>query len=45
MNEIRRMNEMGAEGWEVIKILEPRQWLNSNSLFIRIYYKRKKQTE
>ena len=42
--EIITMNSMGSNGWEIIKILEPMNWLNSEGMFIRIYYKREKQS-
>lgn len=42
-DEIRTMNSMGSKGWEIIRILEPMKWLNSDGMFVRIYYKRVKQ--
>ena len=42
--EIRIMNSMGSEGWEIIKIFERMKWLNSDGMFVRIYYKRDKQS-
>lgn len=38
-DEIRTMNSMGSKGWEIIRILEPMKWLNSDGMFVRIYYK------
>ena len=43
-DEIRTMNSMGSKGWEIIRILEPMKWLNSDGMFVRIYYKREKQS-
>ena len=43
-NEIQTMNSMGSKGWEIIRILEPMKWLNSDGMFVRIYYKREKQS-
>ena len=43
-DEIQTMNSMGSKGWEIIKILDPMKWLNSNGMFVRIYYKREKQS-
>ena len=43
-NEIQTMNAMGSKGWEIIRILEPMKWLNSDGMFVRIYYKREKQS-
>lgn len=42
-DEISLMNNMGAKGWEIIRILDPMNWLNSDGKFIRIYYKRVKK--
>ena len=39
-DEIQTMNSMGSKGWEIIRILEPMEWLNSDGMFVRIYYKR-----
>jgi len=36
------INTMGSKGWEIIKILDPIKWLNSDGMFTRIYYKREK---
>lgn len=41
-DEIRTMNSMGEKGWEIIRILEPMKWINSDGMFVRIYYKREK---
>jgi hypothetical protein len=35
---------MGSKGWEIIRILEPMKWQNSDGMFIRIYYKRIKNS-
>lgn len=43
-HEIRTMNSMSSKGWEIIRILEPMKWLNSDGMFVRIYYKREKQS-
>ena len=43
-NEIQTMNAMGSKGWEIIRILEPMRWPNSIGMFVRIYYKREKQS-
>ena len=43
-NEIQTMNAMGSKGWEIIRILEPMKWLNIDGMFVRIYYKREKQS-
>lgn len=43
-DDIRTMNSMGSKGWEIIRILEPMKWLNSDGMFVRIYYKREKQS-
>ena len=43
-NEIQTINSMGSKGWEIIRILEPMKWLNSDGMFVRIYYKREKQS-
>jgi len=43
-DEIQLMNSMGSKGWEIIKILDPMKWLNSEGMFVRIYYKRVKQS-
>jgi hypothetical protein len=42
-NEIWTMNNLGAYGWEIIRILEPMKYLNSEGMFVRIYYKREKE--
>ena len=41
--EINLMNYLGSKGWEIIRILEPMNWLNADGKFIRIYYKRSKK--
>jgi hypothetical protein len=43
-DEIQLMNSMGSKGWEIIRILDPMKWLNSDGMFVRIYYKRVKQS-
>ena len=43
-DEIQTINSMGSKGWEIIRILEPMKWLNSDGMFVRIYYKREKQS-
>jgi hypothetical protein len=43
-DEIQLMNSMGSKGWEIIRILDPMKWLNSEGMFVRIYYKRVKQS-
>lgn len=43
-DEIRTMNSMGSKGWKIIRILEPMKWLNRDGMFVRIYYKREKQS-
>lgn len=40
--EINTMNYMGSKGWEIIRILDPMKWKDSDGYFIRIYYKRQK---
>lgn len=42
-DEIQTLNSMGSKGWEIIRILDPMKWLNSEGMFVRIYYKRVKQ--
>jgi hypothetical protein len=42
--ETKMMNYMGSKGWEIIRILEPMKWQNSDGMFIRIYYKRIKNS-
>ena len=37
------MNYMGDKGWDVIRILDPMSYVNSEGMFIRIFYKRTKQ--
>ena len=39
-DEVNLMNSMGQKGWEIIKILEPKQWANGGGNYIRIYYRR-----
>lgn len=39
-SQIESMNYMGSKGWEIIRILEPMKYLNSEELFVRIFYKR-----
>ncbi len=34
------INNMGKKGWEIIRILDPIKYLNSEGFFIRIYYKK-----
>lgn len=41
-DEVHTMNSMGSKGWEIIRILDPMKWMNSDGMFIRIYYKREK---
>ena len=43
-NEIQTMNAMGSKGWEITGILEPMKWRYSDGMFVRIYYKREKQS-
>jgi len=43
-DEILTMNSMGSKGWEIIRILDPMKWLNDDGMFVRIYYKRVKQS-
>ena len=43
IDELQLMNSMGSKGWEIIRILEPMKWINSDGMFVRIYYKRDKQ--
>jgi len=38
--EVSLMNSMGRSGWEIIRILEPKEWANGGGNYIRIYYKR-----
>ena len=42
IDELQLMNLMGSKGWEIIRILEPMKWINSDGMFVRIYYKRDK---
>lgn len=42
-NSIVEMNQMGENGWDIIRILDPMKYLNSEGEFIRIYYKREKK--
>lgn len=37
---IREMNSMGEKGWKIIRILDPMRWLNSDGMFIRVFYER-----
>lgn len=41
-DEIQTMNFMGSKGWEIIRILEPMKYFNSDNLFVRVFYKREK---
>lgn len=43
IDELQLMNSMGSNGWEIIRILEPMKWINSDGMFVRIFYKREKQ--
>lgn len=43
-DEMRTMNFMASKGWEIIRILDPMKWINSDGMFVRIYYKREKKT-
>ena len=40
-DEIQTMNSMGSKGWEIIRILDPIKYKDSDGYFIRIFYKRK----
>jgi hypothetical protein len=40
--EVHTMDAMGEKGWEIIRILDPMKYANSDGLFTRIYYKREK---
>lgn len=40
----REINSMGERGWEIIRILDPIKWINSEGFFIRIFYKRELYT-
>jgi hypothetical protein len=40
---IREINSMGEKGWKVIRILDPMKWLNSNGMFIRVFYEREQK--
>ena len=44
-DEIRTMNSMGSKGWEIIRILEPMKWINTDGMFVRIYYKRENKKQ
>lgn len=44
-DEMQIMNSMGSNGWEIVRVLDPMKYINSDGLFIRIYYKREKQSE
>ena len=37
---IHEMNSMGNKGWKIIRILDPMKWLDSDGMFIRIFYER-----
>ena len=39
-NDNELIKSMGLKGWEIIKIFEPMKYLNSDAMFVRIYYKR-----
>jgi hypothetical protein len=34
------INTMGKKGWEIIRILDPMKYIDSEGFFIRIYYKK-----
>jgi hypothetical protein len=33
------INNMGKKGWEIIRILDPIKYIDSEGFFIRIYYR------
>lgn len=37
---IFEMNSMAEKGWKIIRILDPMKWLNSDGIFIRVFYER-----
>lgn len=39
-DETATMNHMGSKGWRIIRVLDPMKYLNSEGMFIRIYYER-----
>ena len=38
----REIEGLTSCGWKIIRILEPMKWVNSEGMFIRIFYQRKR---
>ena len=38
----REIEGLTSRGWKIIRILEPMKWVNSEGMFIRIFYQRKR---
>ena len=41
----QELNGLTLRGWKIIRILEPMKWANSDGMFIRIFFERKRQAE
>lgn len=41
---IEEINGLTKRGWKIIRILDPMKWLNSDGMFIRIFYEREQKT-
>ena len=39
---LREIEGLTYSGWKIIRILEPMKWVNSEGMFIRIFYQRKR---
>ena len=42
---IEEINGLTRRGWKIIRILDPMKWLNSDGMFIRIFYEREQNVE
>lgn len=38
----REIEGLTSRGWKIIRILDPMKWVNSEGMFIRIFYQRKR---
>jgi len=44
-NMSQELDGLTLRGWKIIRILDPIKWLNSDGMFIRIFFERKRQDE
>ena len=42
-NMSMELDGLTSRGWKIIRILDPMKWINSEGMFIRIFFQRKRE--